>query len=210
MGTPETGRISFDVAARQAQVVGQGPRVAPLANEEIGQAAFDLVNKVRAGAGAGPTTDMPEYMRIVLKHPALFEPNMVLGDVLYNGVIPARERELAVLRCGWLCRAPFEWGEHVRIGQRFGLTPAEIERVLEGSSAAGWSEHDAAILRGTEEMIADHAVSDATWDVLARTWTEEQLIEFPFMIGNYVAIALVQNTLRVPLADYNPGLSSRP
>ncbi len=53
-------------------------------------------------------------------------------------------------------------------------------------------------------------LSDATWEVLAKNWDEQQLIEFPFMIGQYVCIAYTQNTLRVPLADYNPGLSSRP
>jgi alkylhydroperoxidase family enzyme len=210
MGKPETGTISFDVAARQAQVVGQGPRIAMVPNEEIDQEAFDLVNKVRAGAGAGPCTEMPDYMRIMVKHRALFEPNMVMGDTLYNGTIPPKERELAILRGGWLCRAPFEWGEHVRIGQRVGLTPEQIERTMAGSSAPGWSEHEAAILRGVEELIADHTLSDETWNTLAKSWNEQQLIEFPFMVGQYVAIAYVQNSLRVPLADYNPGLSSRP
>jgi 4-carboxymuconolactone decarboxylase len=210
MGKPETGRVTVDIEARQAHVVGDGPRIAPVSNEQIDQPAWDLVNAVRAGAGAGPTDDMPEYMRIMIKHRALFEPNMVLGDALYNGTIPPRERELAVLRCGWLCRAPFEWGEHVRIGQRVGLTPEEIERTLDGSSAPGWTEHERAVVRGVEELIADHALSTETWDVLAKSWDEQQLIEFPFMVGQYVAIAYVQNSLRVPLAPYNPGLSSRP
>lgn len=210
MANPETGSISFDIDARMQHVVGDGPRIAAIPNDQIDQAAFDLVNEVRAGAGAGPTTEMPDYMRIMIKHRALFEPNMVLGNILYNGTIPGRERELAILRCGWLCRAPFEWGEHVRIGQRFGLRPEEIERTKEGSSAPGWSELDAAVLRGVEELIADHTLSDATWDTLARHWDERQLIEFPFMVGQYMATACVQNALRIPLADYNPGLSSRP
>ena len=210
MAKLETGRITIDVAARQAHVVGEGPRIAPRPKAECDQEAFDLVNKVRAGAGAGPTTDMPEYMRIMIKHRALFEPNMIMGDTLYNGTIPPRERELAILRCGLLCRAPFEWGEHVRIGQRCGLTPEEVTRVLDGSDAPGWNAFDRAVIRGVEELIGDHALSDETWATLAQHWDEQQLIEFPFMIGQYVAIAYVQNTLRVPLADYNPGLSSRP
>ena len=210
MAKLETGRITIDVAGRQAHVVGEGPRIAPRPNAECDQEAFDLVNKVRAGAGAGPTTDMPEYMRIMIKHRALFEPNMIMGDTLYNGTIPPRERELAILRCGLLCRAPYEWGEHVRIGQRCGLTPEEVTRVLDGSDAPGWNELDRAVIRGVEELIGDHALSDETWNTLAQHWDEQQLIEFPFMIGQYVAIAYVQNTLRVPLADYNPGLSSRP
>ena len=209
MAKPETGSTPFNIAAREAHVVGAGPRIAPVPNEEIGQDAFALVDKVRAGAGARPTTDMPQFMRIMVRHRALFEPNMVMADTLYNGLLPPRERELAILRCGWLCRAPFEWGEHVRIGQRCGLTQEEVARAAEGSSAPGWSELDAAVLRGVEELIADHALSDETWNTLAKTWDERQMIEFPFMVGQYIATALVQNTLRVPLADYNPGLSSR-
>ena len=30
-----------------------------------------------------------------------------------------RDRELAILRTGWLCGAPYEWGEHVDIGKRY-------------------------------------------------------------------------------------------
>src|SRR5690606_28027121 len=196
MAEPERGSISFDIAAREMHVVGTGPRIAPLGNAEVDAEAWELVNSVRRSAGAGPTDDMPVYMRIMAKHPALFRPNMELGTMLYNGRIPPRERELAILRCGWLCRAPFEWGEHVDIGKRYGLSDEVVERVTHGSSAAGWSEHDAAILRGVEELIADQALSEATWNVLAKSWDEAQLIEFPMMVGQYVATAFVQNSLR--------------
>ena len=209
MGTVETGSITFDIAARQAHVVGAEPRIAALPNDGIDQAAFDVVNRVRAGAGAGPATVMPEYMRLMLKHQGLFRVHMEMGAAIYNGRIPARERELAILRCGWLARAPYEWGEHVDIGKRNGLTDEEIERVTQGSSAPGWSELDRAILRGVEELIGDQALSETTWNVLAGNWDEAQLIEFPMMVGQYVATAFVQNTLRVRLAPDNPGLSHR-
>lgn len=65
------------------------------------------------------------------KHPAIFHRQMEMGNVLFNGRIPPRERELAVLRVSWLAGAPFEWGEHVEIGKRCGLSPPEIERVVD-------------------------------------------------------------------------------
>lgn len=209
MGTPETGSITFDVAARQAHVVGAEPRIAALPNEGIDQASWDVVNKVRAGAGAGQATVMPEYMRLMIRHPTIFKPHMEMGAAIYNGKIPPRERELAILRCGWLQRAPYEWGEHVDIGKRNGLTDEEVARVTEGSSASGWNELDRAVLRGVEELLGDQALSDATWNTLAKSWDEVQLIEFPMMIGQYVATAFVQNTLRVRLAPDNPGLTHR-
>ena len=209
MGTPQTGSISFDIAARQAHVVGDEPRIAAIPNDEIDEQSWELVRRIRASTGAGPIAIMPEYMRTAAKHPAIFRCQMEMGTAIFQGRITPRERELAVLRCGWLCRAPFEWGEHIDIGKRYGLTAEEIERVTQGSSAPGWSAHEAAILRGVEELIGDQALSDETWETLAKTWDEQQLFEFPMMVGQYVATAFVQNSLRIRLADDNPGLAHR-
>lgn len=209
MAKPETGSISFDINARQAQVVGRGPRIAPLDDDAVDDDARDLVTRIRASAGGGEAARMPEYMRTVLKHPAIFRCQMEMGTAIFRGKIPPRERELAILRIGWLCRAPYEWGEHVDIAKRYGLTSEEIERATAGSSAAGWSEHDRAILRGVEELLADQTLSDTTWDILAKSWGEAQMIEFTMMAGQYVATAFIQNSLRIRLAPDNPGLSHR-
>lgn len=206
---PLTGSIEPDIAARQAHVVGDGPRIAPVPSDEVDPAALAAANAVRASAGAPPAVIMPEYMRVLVKHAELFRCQMEMGAAIFQGRIPARERELAVLRVGWLTQSPYEWGEHVDIAQRYGLAREEVARVTQGSSAPGWSEHDAAILRGVEELLADFALSDATWAVLAKTWDEPQLIEFPMMVGQYVATAFVQNTLRIRLAGDNPGLGHR-
>jgi alkylhydroperoxidase family enzyme len=207
---PITGTIETDIVARQAHVVGSGPRIAPLTGEEMDEAALALVNKVRAGAGAQPVGPdaVPEYMRIVMKNFEIFRCQMDMGAAVFTGRIPKRERELSILRIGWLTQSPYEWGEHVDIAQRCGLTREEVARAREGSSADGWSEHDRAILRGTEELLADYALSDETFATLAKSWDEAQLIEFPMMVGQYIATALVQNSLRIALAPDNPGLSN--
>jgi 4-carboxymuconolactone decarboxylase len=197
------------IAAREAQVIGEGPRIAALEDSEMSGEAREIVDGVRASAGAGPAGEMPEYMRMLAKHPGLFRSQMDTGKLFFNGLISPRERELAVLRIGWLAGAPYEWGEHVKISQRYGVTSEEIERAIIGSTAPGWSEHDAAILRGVEEMIADFAMSGETWDILAKNWDEAQMLEFPAMVGQYVAIAFIQNSVRARLAPENPGLRLR-
>lgn len=197
------------IAQRMAQVVGEEPRIAALADSEMDQATRTLVNEVRAAAGAPPAGEIPEYMRLLVKHPDYFRCNMEAGAVLFRGRIPARDRELAVLRCGWLAGAPYEWGEHVKISKRYGVSDEEVERTTVGSDAPGWSAHDAAIVRGVEELFRDYAMSDATWSELAKSWDEVQLIEFPAMVGQYIVTALIQNTLRARLAPENPGLSHR-
>ena len=197
------------IAAREAEVTGKPQRIAPLAPEEIGGEARELVDRVRASAGASAQSEIPEYFRTMCKHPEIFRCQLEMGTAIFKGRIPPRERELAVLRVGWLLRAPYEWGEHVGIGKRCGLTPEEVARVIDGSAAPGWDAHDAAILRGVEELLADQMISDATWAALARRWDEAQLIEFPMMVGQYVATGFVQNALRVRLGPGNAGLTMR-
>lgn len=206
---PETDRGGYEADARHAQVLGDGPRIDAIPNDRIDADAWSLVNTLRESAGAPPVDVMPEFMRLMAKHPPIFRRQMEMGNVLFNGRISPRERELAVLRISWLAGAPFEWGEHVAIGKRCGLTAEEIERVTQGSLAAGWSEHDAAILRGVEELVADFAMSDETWGVLAKSWDEPQLIEFPMMVGQYLTTAFLLNSLKVPLGAGNTGLAQR-
>ena len=197
------------VAERMAQVVGEGPRVAALEDSEMAGETRAIVDRVRLAAGAGTAAEVPHYMRTMVKHPELFRAQMEIGTVLFKGLIPARERELAVLRIGWLAGAPYEWGEHVKISQRYGVSQEEIARTQQGSAAPGWSEHEAAIMRGGEELLTDFAMSDATWNILAKTWNEAQMLEYPSMVGQYVVTAFIQNSVRSPLGPENPGLSHR-
>jgi len=200
----------FDVAAREAQVLGQPQRIAPLDPKDFDADAKALVVGVRESLGLSDHAKIPEVFALMLKHPGLFRCQMEMGiQLLGRGAIAARERELAVLRVAWLCRAPFEWGEHVDVARRYGVTEAEIERVTHGSSAPGWTEHEATILRAVEELLGDQMISDETWNVLAQSWTERQLIEFPTLVGYYVTTAYSQNALRVRLAVINRGLRHR-
>jgi alkylhydroperoxidase family enzyme len=198
-----------DLDARGAQILGKPQRIASLRNDEFDADATALVVNLRASLGLTTSSEMPEVFGLMLKHPGLFRCQMEMGAQLFKGAIPPRERELAVMRVGWLCRAPYEWGEHVAQSKRLGISPEEIERVTQGADAAGWSAHEAAILRGVDELIHDQMIGDDTWNALARTWSERQLIEFPTLIGQYVATAYSQNALRVRLASGSKGLRER-
>lgn len=198
-----------DIAARMAEVVGDGPRILAVPDAEVDAESRRIVDEIRAAAGAGPAVEMPDYMRTMIKHPGIFRCQMDMGTVIFNGLIPKRERELAVMRIGWLCGAPYEWGEHVDIGKRYGVTDEEVARVIEGASAPGWNEHDRAILTAVDELLDNKAISTATWDILAKSWSEAQLLEFPMMVGQYVATAFIQNSVRIRLAPDNPGLTHR-
>jgi alkylhydroperoxidase family enzyme len=152
----------------------------------------------------------PEILLVMLRHPALFAAHTELGLQLLTGsALSMRDREFAVLRIAWLCQAPYEWGEHVLIGKRFGLSTDDIARVIDGPAAHGLDEHESAILRAVDELHGDAMISDATWDTLARWLDERQLIELPVVVGHYQGMAFYQNSLRLRLHSGSAGLKAR-
>jgi 4-carboxymuconolactone decarboxylase len=209
--TQQTGAAGFDVEAREAEVLGKPQRIGPLKPEEFDADSKALVIAIRESFGVTEHSVIPEIFATMLKHPGLYRTQMELSIQLVGkgAALPPRERELAVLRVGWLCRAPYEWCQHVDIAKRYGIRTEEVERVTQGSTAPGWTEHESAILRGVEELLGSQMISDGTWDVLARTWTERQLMEFPVLVGTYVTIAYSQNALRIRLGEQKGGLKHR-
>jgi 4-carboxymuconolactone decarboxylase len=205
----QSGPTPFDYEARERQVASGDLRVPPLdpaqATPEMRQLREQTQAFFRSKGRQVPKVNAAAY-----RHPSLFYNQSKLGlDLNRYGTLPPRQRELAILRTAWLVRSPFEWGEHVAFGKKLGLTSEEIERITQGSAAPGWSEHDAAVLRGVEELLGDHAVSDATWAVLAKSWNEQQLIELPGLVGSYTLTAMMFNSLRMGLLPDNPGFQAR-
>lgn len=153
---------------------------------------------------------LPEIIRTMLRHPRLFAAHADIGiQLLGHGTLSPRLRELAVLRIGWLCRAPYEWGEHVHVAKSAGLTSAEIDRITEGAAAPGWDELERAVLTAVDELHGDAMISDATWAALAARLDERQLIELPILVGQYQTVAYYQNSLRLRLHEGNGGLGAR-
>jgi 4-carboxymuconolactone decarboxylase len=203
---PEAARV----AEREAYITGRPPRITPLAPEEMSPDATKMVAELRRVVGLPPDAPVPEFTATCLKHPRLFREHTNLALVVMKGEIPDRDRELVVLRVGWLLQAPFEWTEHVKIGKRLAdFTTEEIERVTIGSSAPGWSERDRAVLKATEELLADAMISDETWDALSRYFDEKQLLELPILVGQYVGVGFLQNSIRARLMPGGIGLTAR-
>jgi alkylhydroperoxidase family enzyme len=167
------------------------------------------------GAAASPEIlaalkNLPEIVLTMLHHADLFALHTDVGlQLLARGVLSLRDREFAVLRIAWLCQAPYEWGEHVMVGKRFGLTSEDIARVIDGPDAQGLDEHESAILRAVDELHGDAMISDATWSTLAKRLDQRQLIELPIIVGQYQTVAYYQNSLRLRLHTGNLGLKAR-
>jgi alkylhydroperoxidase family enzyme len=174
------------------------PRVEPLPLED-----FDPELNERFGAGP-----VLKIFATLAHHPKLLKRWTVFGNhVLNKSSLPPRERELVILRVGWLCRAGYEWGQHVEIGRRAGLSEAEIARIPRGPDAEGWSGLEGLLLRATDELHGDCFISDATWGALAEHYDTQALMDLIFTVGQYQLVSMALNSLGV---QPEPGTTDLP
>jgi alkylhydroperoxidase family enzyme len=180
-----------------AQASSQTPRIPPLPPEEQDEQAKELLDGIRAGNA--PASNI---FATLVRNPGLFRRWLPFGGkLLGGGKLPARDRELLILRTGWLCDAEYEWAQHREISKAIGISDEEIARVREGPDAPGWEPFDAALLRAADELHADARIGDDTWAGLAATYDEQQLIEVPMLVGHYHMVAFTLNSLGVPLEE---------
>jgi alkylhydroperoxidase family enzyme len=182
------------------------PRIEPLDVERADPETREQLAKLAAGNVAGGR--VLNIFGTLAHHPELMRRWLVFGNhVLGKSTLPARERELAILRVGYLCQSEYEWGQHVLIARRCEISDAEIARIAVGPDAPGWSAADAAVIRAADELHADQMISDATWAELAKTWSRQQLMDLVFTIGQYHLVAMALNTFGV---QRDPGVPPLP
>lgn len=159
--------------------------------------------------GGDPANRPPQILGTVARHPHLLEPMLKFSSALASGVLPRRASEILALRAAWNCRSDFEWGHHTRYGLDVGLSQQEIDRLAGGAPDVGWNAEDSALVRAADELHTDQDLSDETWKALARTWSEPQLVEIPFVVGQYTMLSMVAKATGVPVDDALPRFPGR-
>lgn len=137
-------------------------------------------------------------------HPDMLRRWLVFAaHVLSKSTLPARDRELLILRTGWNCRSRYEFSQHVVIGKRCGITDDEMDKVKAGPDA-DWSDLDRLLLTAADELHRDSTLSDATWAALTAHYSTEQVLDLIAAVGNYHLVAMFLNSTGVQLDEGIP------
>jgi alkylhydroperoxidase family enzyme len=190
----------------------KAPRIPPLPESEWSDEQRELLDAIVLDTFGSPAPDVPRsddnVFTTLARHEGLFKVWLRFGGFLLSrGELPARERELLILRTGFNCGSDYEWGQHVRLAEKLGLPREEIDRVAAGPGAEGWSETDTTLLRAADELHEGAKISDEVWALLVEIYDEHALIEIPMVVGHYTMLAFALNSLGVAPDD---GLESLP
>ena len=135
-------------------------------------------------------------------HPKLMKRWMVFGShILAKNTLSARDRELLILRTGWNCRAPYEWGQHVVIARQSGIDDDTITRVSADIDAGSWPANEAALLRAADQLHEKQALDDTLYATLAEHYDTQQLLDIVFTVGQYTLVSMALNAFRVERDD---------
>lgn len=170
------------------------PRIAP-----GGRRDTSLVALLIAHAGGLQARSAPLTLFLTLgRNPKVFRGWLrFAGRLMPGGTLPRQDTELVILRVARLRNCEYEYGHHVRIGRKAGLTRADIERIDLGADAPGWTPRQRALLTAADALHADGDMDDATWAGLRAHLDEPSCIEFCMLVGHYEMLATTIAALRI-------------
>ena len=131
----------------------------------------------------------PEALRRFMKFGSYF---------LSDGKLDPNLRELAILRAGYLCRAPYEFAQHVAFGRRAGLSDDQIRAIAE-PDATSFDAKQLAVLAYAGELTLGSRVADATYAAVAAFLNAEEIVELTMVTGFYNMVSRALNALEVDM-----------
>ncbi|MBI4764284.1 MAG: carboxymuconolactone decarboxylase family protein [Deltaproteobacteria bacterium] len=195
--------VTFGIAYGQdsTRIRLKEPRIAPLGEQQWTEQQQKLLAPVKNQTGR-----VINIFSTIVRNPLLYERWMAFGIyILAEQGLPPRDREILILRIGWLCQSEYEFGQHTLVGKGVGLKDEEIFRITKGPDDSGWSRIDAALIRATDELHKDAFITDATWKTLSERYNEKQLMDIIFTVGQYNLVSMALNSLGVQREPGVPG-----
>ena len=173
------------------------PRLEPVPPEQWNEETIEALQQAfpEAVIARFKNEGAPTAITTMLHHPALAGSWLAYNNVLlWSPALDHRLRELMVLRVAHRTHAPYEWDQHVKLAERYGVTAADVDAVKVGSTHDGWSPLERDLLAATDQLIDDYRIDDDTWRRLAEQLDGRQLVETVFVVGTYTCLAMAFNS----------------
>ncbi len=156
--------------------------------------------EVAAEITAGPRGEVRGPFIALLHNPELARRLQKLGEHLrWEGKLPPKLKELAVLVTArrWTCQ--HEWVMHSRLALEAGLSTGVVEAIRDGREPTGMSAEERAVLGFCREVHATGRAGDAVFAAIEQRFGLDGVLELIALNGYYTLMAMVLNTAGLPL-----------
>ena len=145
----------------------------------------------------GPWLHLPGAAQAVLK---------VSSAIRFNGSIPTRLREVAILAVAAHWRANYMWGSHSRYALQEGLSEDTIAAIKDGSMPASAPEDEREVHRLSRQLLTSGRIDDGVFLAVKERLGEPGLVELILLLGQYSLFAMTMTAFEVE----SPALAKQP
>jgi 4-carboxymuconolactone decarboxylase len=164
--------------------------------------------EVAAEITAGPRGEVRGPFIALIHNPELARGLQKLGEHLrWQGKLPPRLTELAVLVTArrWTCQ--HEWVMHSKLAIEGGLAAEIIEAIKQGKEPSGMSAEERAVYTFCREVHATGRAGDESFKEIQSRFGLDGALELIALNGYYTLMAMVLNNAGLPLpGDADPPL----
>ena len=156
--------------------------------------------EVAAEIAAGPRGEVRGPFIALLHNPELASKLQKLGEHLrWQGKLPPRLKELAVLVTArrWTCQ--HEWVMHSKLALEVGLNKEAVESIAGNREPSGLSEEERAVYTFCREVHATGRAGDAAFAAIEKRFGLDGALELIALNGYYTLMAMVLNNAGLPL-----------
>ena len=157
---------------------------------------YELLDRTSRGLG------VLNVFKVMAHTPDLMKAWWGMMTVLLTRLeLPARDRELAILRLFQIKGGAYGFAHHVRIGRQAGISDEQIAALSQHEKSALFDDHDRLVLRYTDAVTRIDAGAPAIAEEVKRALGERQLVELTFCIANWNLMAHVLEPLQIEMEE---------
>ncbi len=98
-------------------------------------------------------------------------------------ILPAKLRELAIIRTGIVGDSRFEYSQHLKVARMVQVPEDKLDAVKAWTTSDKFNPVERAVMAATDELVGRNLVEDETFAELKKHLSDPQIMELFYVIG---------------------------
>jgi alkylhydroperoxidase family enzyme len=120
--------------------------------------------------------------------------------------LPAKLRELAIVRTGIVGDSKFEYSQHLKVARMVGHTEDKLAAIKGWATSDKFSPVERAVMQATDELVGRNLVEDETFAALKSHLSDEQIFELFYVIALWRMHGMIVRALHL---EYDADTTAR-
>lgn len=172
------------------------------------RALFDAITGGKRSAGRGakpyatPRGGLPGPFNTLLYAPHVGDAAQRLGECLrFEGNLPPRQREIAILCVAANWRARYEWWSHARIARECGVPDAVIDAIGRYQQPPLTDPAERLVHDYSRTLLEERRIGDDLYRDCAAALGEASLVELVVLLGYYSLVSMILVSFEIAIPD---------